>query len=328
MHLKRYQRKTVKEALRAAREELGPDAIVLSTREVSAGGLQGLLGLRLVELTAAAERLPASEDRHARQRPVAVRAADEIAARLAAAGLDADLARDVARAVPTDGRRAATPESLRRAMATELAPLSAGADTFVPVEVFVGPPGAGKTTTIAKIAAQEYAGRGRRLHLASADGFRVGAVEQLRLYADILGTGLAVARTPRELDAVLSHTGYPLLLDTAGRSPHDRTSREMLHVIGERPEVRTHLVLSAATAPDVARRTLDLFAHARPSRLVLTRLDEVGSLSPWVSLLRERGIPLSYLGTGQSVPEDLERATPPAVVSWITGDGVGREVRA
>ncbi len=340
MHLKRFRRETVKEALRAVREELGPDALVLSTRVVAAPGLKGWLGRRVVEVTAAADRPTVSEDRHpdtdaataVRQRAgslvtaadtaaAAARAADEITARLQAVGLDPAMARDVADALPARHRRGASLELIRRTLMTQLAPLAAADDDWAAIEVFVGPPGVGKTTTIAKLASQARARQGRRLGLMSADGYRVGAVEQLRLYADILGTPLTVARTPADLQAAIDGLKRPVLLDTAGRSPSDDVSREMLRVLSGRSGVRTHLVMAANTSGASARRVLDRFEDARPSRVVITKLDEAESVGPLVSVLRERQLPISFLGTGQRVPEDLERATAPAIAAWVAGEG-------
>jgi flagellar biosynthesis protein FlhF len=322
MHLKRYRRETVKEALRAVREDLGPDALVLSTRLVAAPGMKGWFGRRVVEVTAAAERPSLSDSRHVDE-PAASkvdRATDQLVARLQAAGLDGGLARDVARALPASKRRGATLQTIRETLELQLAAITAIDEEFAPIEVFVGPPGVGKTTTIAKIAAQERARHGKRVGLVAADGFRVGAVEQLRLFADILGSPLTVARTAGELEQALRGAKRPLLLDTAGRSPSDDVSREMLRVLAGRKDVRTHLVMAANTPYATARKTLERFEDARPSRLVLTKLDEAESLAPLVSLLRERQLPISYLGTGQSIPEDLQRATAPALASWIAGD--------
>jgi flagellar biosynthesis protein FlhF len=195
-------------------------------------------------------------------------------------------------------------------------------EDFAPIEVFVGPPGAGKTTTIAKIAAQERARNGQRLGLLAADGFRVGAVEQLRMFAEILGSPFATARSAAELEQVLSTSRgrAPLLLDTAGRSPKDEASRDMFRVLAHRRDVRTHLVMPAASSPSIAKRTLERFADARPSRITLTKLDESDSIAPLLGVVRDSGIPLSYLGTGQSVPDDLQRATPAAIAAWVLGD--------
>jgi len=265
---------------------------------------------------------PSALLRAGRKAVTAQRGEEGIAARLEASGIDPEFAREVARSQPSSGRRGATVDSLRRTLADRLAPLVAHDESYAPVEVFIGPPGAGKTTTIAKIAAQERARHGKRLGLVAADGFRVGAVEQLRLYADILGSPLLVARDPGELEDVLEDARRPLLLDTAGRSPSDAASRDMLRVLTGRSDVRTHLVLAASTPCDVARRIFDRFEDARPSRIVLTKLDEAESLAALLPVLREWQLPVSYLGTGQNVPEDLQRATAPALAAWVSGEGV------
>jgi flagellar biosynthesis protein FlhF len=316
MHLKRYQRATVQEALRAVRDELGSDAIVLATRMVPARGLRGWIGAREVEITAAAERLPLSESRPA---PV-VSPTDEITARLTASGLDAAFAREVAAAVPSSRRRGASGQALSSALAAGLTDVAASDDAFAPVEVFVGPPGVGKTTTIAKLAAQERARRGKRVSLLAADGFRVGAVEQLRIFADVIGAPFLVARSPEELQDALDEGKRPLLLDTAGRSPHDDASRDMFRVLARRSDVRTHLVLPASSTPSHAHRAIERFHDARPSRLVLSKCDESESIAPVLSVARDVGLPVSFLGTGQQVPDDLQRATPARLAAWVLGD--------
>jgi flagellar biosynthesis protein FlhF len=321
MHLKRFRSNNVRDALRAVREELGPDALVLSTSMVTARGWRGLMGAREVEITAAAQRQesmarpPVSGDRQA---PPPL---DNITAQLVATGLDRAMADEVAASIPVNGRRTASPARLRDALAQRLARLAAPEDEFARAEVFVGPPGAGKTTTIAKIAAQERARGGQLLGFIAADGFRVGAVEQLQTYADILDAPFRIARTPEELDAALaSRQRVPVLVDTAGRSPSDPMSRDLFRVISQASEVRTHLVMPAGTPASTARRILEGYSDARPSRLVLTKLDEAESLSPLVSLLHEWQLPISYVSTGQSVPEDLNRATAELLAASVLGE--------
>jgi flagellar biosynthesis protein FlhF len=337
MHLKRYQRQTVQDALRAVREDLGPEALVLSTRLVAAPAPRGWFGGKFVEITAAANRPTVTDDRHVaadgasgnrlqtdRSREAETvperRSRDAIAARLEATGLDAGLARQVAAAHPADRRRGVSTRTLSATLAKQLAPLVAHDDRYAPIEVFIGPPGVGKTTTIAKIAAQERARRGNRLGLVAADGYRVGAVEQLRSSAHLLGSPLSVARTPYELQTALEAAAVPVLVDTAGRSHTDDGAEDMLRVVASRPDARTHLVLAADTPLPTMQKIVDRFARAQPSRVVLTKVDETDSLAPLVSFLRERKLMVSYLGVGQRVPDDLHVATPQVFAGWVAGD--------
>lgn len=333
MYLKQYRTPTLQEALTRIRQDLGPDAIVLTTRVVDREGWRGLIGRREIEVTAAAARSPLSETRSPvlPERQVANGQAVQASlfSRLRAAGFDERFATEIASAVPTDRQRGRSLVSLRSTLATRLAALAAVEDAaLAPVQVFVGPPGVGKTTTIAKIAAQHRARRGTRLRLIAADGFRVGAVEQLRLYADIIDAPFSVTRTRAELQQALAHSRSPVLIDTAGRSPSDPAAREMWDALAGTPGVQTHLVVAAATGAHELDRIFDRFDSARPDRLVLTKVDEAGSLSPLVSLLRSRNLPISYLGTGQRVPEDLERATGDLLAACVVGDGPVRQQEA
>jgi flagellar biosynthesis protein FlhF len=317
MYSKQYRKPSVREALKAAREELGAHALVLATDLVAVDGWRGWLGAREVQMTAAVDR-QVSESRPPRQRsrqPDTDPVRDSLVARLVASGVDPVLAAAVAKSVPDAECRGATIAGLRRALAALLGPLTAGEEEFARAEVFIGPPGVGKTTTIAKIAARERAGHGRALGMVAADGFRAGAVEQLRIYATIIGSPFKVARNAEELDKALSGSRQPLLVDTAGRSPNDPAVRELLQLLGKRRLVRTHLVMAADTSANSARRILDAYEGARPDRLVITKIDEAESLNPLLAVLRERPLPVSFITAGQRVPEDLDRATPALLAS-------------
>jgi flagellar biosynthesis protein FlhF len=324
MHLRTYRGASVRELLAQARIELGPDALVLSTRMTSAGGLRGLFGVRVVEMVAATER-PVSANRPSEQPRRQVPAPEnEIVARLCAAGLERSLAIEVAAAVPVGRRRGASVAQIGRALGDRLGTLAAGPEEFLPVEVFVGPPGVGKTTTIAKIAAQERARKGRRLTLVSADGYRVGAIEQLRLYAEIVGAPFKVARSASELGQVLDDARGPVLVDTAGRSPRDGVAQDLFNLLRARRDVRTHLVVSAAAGVADVNRTIEQYRCAEPHRVAFSRLDEAGPLTPFVGILRSQQLPVSYLGNGQRVPEDLDRATGAMLAALVLGEPAAR----
>ncbi len=325
MQAKQFRQPTVRQALRAIREELGPTALVLSSEMVPARGWRGWLGMREVQLTAG---MPGC-DRDGRPAAASSRPTDTsgpsdgIVARLMASGLTRSMAEAVAEGLSPSERRGASLRALQRALATQMEAITAGEEAFARVEVFIGPPGVGKTTTIAKIAAQERALHGRPLGLVGADAFRAGAVEQLRAYAHIIGAPFRIARTIEDLDEALTRGRTPLLVDTAGRSPRDGGLRDLRRLLGSRRGVRTHLVMAADTSATSARRILDAYYDVHPNRLVITKVDEAESLAPLLGVLAERQIPVSYMTAGQRVPEDLVRATSVGLAAAVLRDEAG-----
>lgn len=323
MQVKTFRQPTIRQALRAIREEFGPGALVLASHLVAARGWRGWLGWRDVVVTAsaAAERRvgrPAAQPR----RPADTSTPrDHLLARLLATGLAPAMAEATVGRLPPAGIRGASIRDLRCALAAQLESMAAGDEPHARVEVFVGPPGVGKTTTIAKIAAQARVRRGPALGLVGADAFRAGAVEQLRAYASIIGAPFRIARTLDDLDAVLAHGGRAsLLVDTAGRSPADAGLRDLRRLLATRQSVRTHLVLAADTTARRARQLIEAYADLRPDRLVITKLDEAESVSAVLDAAGERALPVSYLTAGQRVPDDLTRATGAALADAVLGE--------
>ena len=176
----------------------------------------------------------------------------------------------------------------------------------------VGPTGVGKTTTIAKIAARFVLRHGiDKLGLVTTDAYRIGARDQLMTFARILGTPMHVARNAAEMSGVLDglRDKQLVLVDTAGMSQRDaRLARQFETLADSGREVRTLLALSAATDLGGLRDTLRAFRQASPAALIATKLDEVVSLGPLLSLVLDANLPLVYLCDGQRVPEDLHQA--------------------
>lgn len=186
----------------------------------------------------------------------------------------------------------------------------------------VGPTGVGKTTTIAKLAANFRLREKKKVGLITVDTYRIAAVEQLRTYADIIDLPMHVVSTPREMrDAVNSLSSLDLiLLDTAGRSPHDDVKiQELKSFLEEAQADEVHLVLSTTTGASSLEKTAKQFAAAGTTHLILTKLDEAASLGNLLPLIRSSRLPLSYVTDGQSVPDDIAPAESARLARVILG---------
>jgi flagellar biosynthesis protein FlhF len=172
----------------------------------------------------------------------------------------------------------------------------------------VGPTGVGKTTTIAKLAANFRLKEKRRVGLITVDTYRIAAVEQLRTYADIIDLPMHVVSTPREMRETVERMRHLdlILLDTAGRSPKDEVRlQELKAFLTEAAADEVHLVLSSMTGSRTLEQTAEQFAMVGTTSLILTKLDEVSGPGNVLPVLRSSGLPLSYLTDGQNVPDDI-----------------------
>jgi len=187
-----------------------------------------------------------------------------------------------------------------------------GADSVEPGAprriALVGPAGAGKTTLAIKLAAVEALGKGRRVALLTLDDQRIGAVEQLKIYAGILGLPMQVAPTAEEAAERLKLLGPAdvVIIDTPGVSPGEADRRaEMRRTLAALGCREIHLVLNACTREKDALAAIDAWKGVPVAQLAFTRLDETGCCGSLVNLLVRTRLPLSFLGTGPRIPEDL-----------------------
>ena len=145
----------------------------------------------------------------------------------------------------------------------------------------VGPTGVGKTTTIAKLAANFRLKEKRRVGLITVDTYRIAAIEQLRTYADIIDLPMHVVSTPREMRETVERMNHLdlILLDTAGRSPKDEIRLQELKVfLTEAAADEVHLVLSSVAAARTLEQTAEQFTAIGATSLILTKLDEANGL--------------------------------------------------
>ena len=180
----------------------------------------------------------------------------------------------------------------------------------------------GKTTTIAKLAANFRLREKRRVGLITVDTYRIAAVEQLRTYADIIDLPMEIVATPREMHQAVARMADLdlILMDTAGRSPRDEVKiQELKSMLAEASPDEVHLVLSSVTGASSLAKTAEQFAAVGTTALVLTKLDEAASLGNLLTLLRASRLPLSYLTHGQNVPDDIAAADQQRLARVILG---------
>lgn len=175
----------------------------------------------------------------------------------------------------------------------------------------VGPTGVGKTTTLAKIAAQCLTETTSSIALITIDTYRIAAVEQLKVYGEIMHLPVEIVLTPQEMKKALDkHTDKDvILIDTAGRSPRDILSIEEISTfISDSSQVACHLVVSATTRDDELLEIIQRFGPLNPESIIFTKIDECSNLGVLLNTQTGNSTPVSFVTNGQRVPEDIIEA--------------------
>jgi len=187
------------------------------------------------------------------------------------------------------------------------------------VYAFVGPTGAGKTTTIGKLAARYVLERGNTdIALITTDSYRIGAHEQLRTLSRILNVPCRILGAGRDLATVLHELRHCrlVLIDTAGlnaRAPELRGQLAMIEALGERANCLQ--VLAANSQQQALVNAQRTYRTSNLAGCVLTKLDEAGSLGEVISLLVSQRLPLAYMADGQAIPGDIAPGDPKRLVA-------------
>lgn len=215
----------------------------------------------------------------------------------------------------------------RRLEPMPLQPPMPGAGRSRPLTVaLVGPTGAGKTTTAAKLAVHQAAFGGWRVGLLTVDTFRTGAVEQLEAYAEVTGMPLEVVYGAAEVgDAMTRLVGCDVVLvDSPGRSPRHpgRNAGWMELIRATRPD-EVHLVVPASMRLDAAAASLAAYEPLGVTHLLLTKLDEVFDDAGVADAAIEMGLPVRWVADGQEVPTDLHAAAPRILSALASYTGGG-----
>ena len=240
-------------------------------------------------------------------------------ARLEDRGVPADTAATWLRAAEeTRGRRSvseALTAFLGEAINTSPAPKR--------VIAVVGPAGAGKTTALVKLAFQLGLNQGKRVTFLSLDDARIGAAEQLRVCASVLGAKFVQADYSGDsLQAITKVAeGELLLIDTPGLAAgEDTVRRNLADALSQIDELEIHLVLTATTRTADLRSAMQRWQVFRPEHLLITHMDDAENHGHVLALAAETGTPISHLSWGRQIPEDLEPASREKLIQLLLAE--------
>jgi flagellar biosynthesis protein FlhF len=191
------------------------------------------------------------------------------------------------------------------------------------VVALIGPTGVGKTTTVAKLAARFALIERKRVALVTNDTYRLAAVDQLYRYGELMRLPVREVSSPAKVRAVLDEFRDMdlVLIDTAGRSQRDDIKMNDLRLFLEaaRPD-ETHLVLSSTSESHLLASVIERFSQFKVDRVLLTKLDETVSLGVLLNVLLRVDKQLSYVTTGQGVPDDIEVGDGRKLASMLIGE--------
>ena len=355
MQVRSYFADSVERAIQAARQALGSDAVLITSRRAapessSRGAYEVVFGVpahapagdaapenqdlsrEVALLRAQLDSIKlALEESGAGSSPKIQPGIRSVHLELAQAGLDDELIQSITNDVwnsrgsgttsagEQPSIRDAAMESIRKRLrfAPEFTPAPGNGMRAV---VFVGPPGAGKTTTLAKVAMRECLGRRLSVRILSVETHRVAAQEKLRSLAKIMGFGFTAANSMREfIEAVDEFRSKDvLLIDTPGFSFQDfEFAGDLIQFLRQMTSKEIHLVLPASMNRDDLILYVRRYAEFQPDYVLFTKLDETESRGALLAAALEADKPVSYLAAGQNIPEDIQSPNWPTLLGKL-----------
>ncbi|MBS4032717.1 MAG: flagellar biosynthesis protein FlhF [Clostridiales bacterium] len=356
MRIKKYCVENVQEGMLQIKRELGPEAIIIESRKVREKGLRGLFAPLKVEITAAVDTsmqqsavarepvLRPQEHKMEREITELKQMVNQLVSRQQKQSIeekgpfyrwmqrliDNDVDPALAQAILTEIHEDFAAENALSDEVIELILLKKVRERVRTAELtegarilsFIGPTGVGKTTTLAKLAARYALYHNKQVGMITIDTYRIGAVEQLRTYADITGMPIEVVMTPKDMPRALEKLADRelILVDTAGRnSKNSMQISELSSYLSAMPGSETFLVLSATTKTKDLLQIIENFRKVNFNRMIFTKLDETETYGALLNIVHSTKLPLTFVTTGQNVPDDIEAANAEKLSKLILG---------
>ncbi|MDX5622273.1 flagellar biosynthesis protein FlhF, partial [Clostridioides difficile] len=186
----------------------------------------------------------------------------------------------------------------------------------------VGPPGVGKTTTIAKLAAKLVFEENKKVGVITIDTYRIGAVEQLKIYTDIMNIPFKGVISPDEMELALDEMKDcdVVLIDTTGRGyKNSMQILEIKNLIDKAETDNIHLVLNCTTRESDTKAIIDSYRNVNFKSLIITKLDETITYGSIFNIMNYAQKPISYITTGQNVPDDIIKPNEDKIIRLLLG---------
>ncbi len=354
MIIKRYIVDNMNEAMVKIRYELGSDAVIVSQRKLPAKGIKGLFKPRKLEVTAASDdhRKKKSENQSDVEITSMQNELSELKSMLKEfintretkaettsnkrltknnikqSMLDRDIPPEILERICQEiskesGDKKLTAKYLEKEICSYFANMihvSKGDEGRI--QALVGPTGVGKTTTIAKLASINKLYNNKKVGLITLDTYRIGAVDQLKAYAEILDVPFEVVLSPKDIPEVKSKMADCdiIFIDTTGRNSKSIMQLSELKRYLQEFEVDvTHLVLSMTTKHSDIKQIIENFSVLDFNSMILTKNDETTLYGSLATAIYYGKTPIAYITTGQNVPEDIEEAEVNKILHSIMG---------